>query len=626
MTEIVDFFFSPFPSAQEKRLQAAVDDGLAHVSRIEPRDPRPGEAVTLLFSSNTQLPIERVAVYYTVDGSQPAGRRGLTEQGDVVIAKMGEIVYDERLRKEVRQWRAVLPGQPDGQLVRYCADGWSLSAAGQRWCADAVDPVGASEQGSRSFAYHVDTWSTPQWWYDAIVYQIFVDRFNAATNEPALREYGEREITDFFGGSLRGILEKLDYIQELGINCIWLSPVFESPTHHGYNPSDYRHVAQRFGGDEALHQLIQEAHQRGMRVLLDFAANHTSDKHPAFLAALKDPASPFASWYSFNGERYQSFANVRDMPELRTDHPEVLHYLIEAALYWLEHFGADGLRLDYMPGPSHTFWARFQAAVKERYPEAITIGEITAPLQDIVNYAGRVDGFMDFPLAKMLRDTFAWRKSTLADLVSFLDEYSAQLPTEMSRGTLLDNHDSHRFLWLAGGDIERLKLAAACHLTLEGTPIIYYGTEVGLSQYADAHKETAHARAPMFWDERQRQDLLAHYQRLTHLRQSYPALRTGSRAAVSATTVEAADAAQVGAYLRYQDGCYLLIVLNNNEASAHIRLAPVPTLSGAGCPVQGSLTLRDLLHPGHEYSLQGSEFTLELPALNAIILEVYQAG
>ncbi len=625
MAEVVDFFFTPYVTPQERRRRAALEDGLAHVNHIFPADPNPGEPVKLFFSTNGTKPIDHVAVYYTTDGSEPSGERGVARCGEVTLAEPGETTYDAGLQAPVRHWHAVIPGQPEGTLVRYCADGWSTQETQAHWYADQVDPVGAPPERGRLFAYNVDRWRTPTWFHDAVVYHVFIDRFSAAKDEPPLHDPGD--ITGFFGGTLRGVLEKLGYIQALGANCIWLSPVFESPSHHGYDPSDYYRVAERYGTNQTLQQLIEAAHQRGIRVLLDFVANHTSDEHPLFREARTRPNSPAARWYSF-GEGlpygYRTYAAVRSMPELMTERPEVQRYLIDAALHWLSHFGADGLRLDYVSGPTHAFWTLFQREIKQRFPQALTLGEITASLPEITTYAGRMDAFMDFPLAGMLRKVFALRQMPLAALLAFLDERIAQLPPEMGRATLLDNHDMHRFLWLAEGEIARLKLAATCQMTLEGTPIIYYGTEVGLSQGGDARQENAYARAPMIWDGRQDRTLLACYQRLIRLRHAYPALRSGARATLPAeavgTSLQASE--QVGAYLRWLDGHYLVVILNNNRESVTVRIFLARQLAQMGFQEPETVSLRNLLGDERAEAIQmvAGKIELTLPALGAAIL------
>lgn len=621
MSKAEDFFFSPYPTAQERRLQAALADGLAHVSRIEPHDPTPEDTVTLLFSTKIPSPITHVAVYYTTDGNEPQGEKGHVIHGQVVQAQPEPPRQDET----VQQWRAILPAQSDGTLVRYRADGWNGQDE-QSWQADRVDPVSIPERHGRIFAYHVDRWTPPQWWNDAVVYQIFVDRFSSAHDEPPLLAHDAIDITGFFGGTLRGISEKLDYIQTLGANCLWLSPVFESPTHHGYNATDYYTVAKRYGTNEQLKQLIQEAHARGMRVMLDFAANHTSNEHPAFLAALHDPTSPTRDWYSIgetNTGTYHSYASETNMPELMTDNPQVRQYLCDVGLHWLRDFGADALRLDYVPGPSYAFWTIFQQEIKTHYPQAITLGEITAPLAEIANYAGRVDAYMDFPLTRVFREVFARRTATVADLLTYLEQRQSELPTNMSRATLLDNHDMHRFLWLAHGSKARLKLAATCHLTLDGTPIIYYGTEVGLSQYDDAHKENAYARAPMLWGAQQDTELYEHYRRLLALRQSAPALRYGQTHTVPLqiiTPITEQDQQQVGAYLRSLDGHYLLIILNNTDQELQLDIDLIPALQKANVTRTDDKILQDIFTQ-QPVTVNNGHITCTVAAQSAQVLE-----
>lgn len=625
MSDVIDFFFAPHPSAQTRRLHAALDDGLAHGSHIMPRDPLPAQPVTLLFYSNPQMPIERVTVYYTIDGTEPWGERGVATQGIAVQAERAERGIKELEGQPAYLWQAIIPAQADGTLVRYRADGWSLSGDAH-WYADNTDPVSMSPEHGRVFAYHVDTWQPPAWWHDAVVYQIFVDRFNAAHDEPPMLAHDAAPITDFYGGTLRGIIEKLDYLQSLGITCIWLSPIFESPTHHGYNASDYFTVAARYGTNDTLRQLIRDAHQRGMRVMLDFVANHTSHEHPAFLAAQRDLNSETRDWYAFSDDSphsYRGYAAVRNMPELLTDNPKVQRYLFDAALHWLNDFGADALRLDYVPGPSHAFWTLFQQAIKTHVPQALTIGEITGPLEYVIPYAGRMDAFMDFPLADVLRRVFAAREQSLTTLFQYLEERRTLLPDTMARGTLLDNHDMHRFLWMAHGNSAQLKLAAICHFTLDGTPIVYYGTEVGLSQYADAHKENAYARAPLFWDERQDTQMLAHYQQLIALRHAQPALRYGTLVMLPVQLASSEHSEQVAAYLRYLNEEYVLVVLNNSQSPVqlHIPLASTFTKLGLPLPTQRLHTLLSSHHMP-DVPVQEGGITLELAALAGIVLRM----
>ncbi len=615
----IDFFFGAPASVAERRRRAALRDGLAHGNRITPSDPLPDEPVTLSLFANAAMPIDRVAVYYTTDATEPGGLRGVSTTSDVVLALPGDVRPDAGAGLNVRVWQATIPGQPDRSLVRYRADGWSLHDAARHWWADSVDPVGRPPEGGQIFAYSVDRYQPPSWLDDAVIYQVFVDRFATAAGEPPMRDPGT--IKGIFGGTLRGVLEKLDYLQALGITCIWLTPVFESPSAHRYDPADHYHVADRVGGDVALVELIQAAHARDMRVLLDFVANHTSNRHPRFVEALADPTSEAARWYAIGPEwprGYAAYANVPTMPELMTERPEVQRHLVGVALDWLSYFRADGLRLDYVPGPSLGFWATFQHWVKQRYPNALTLGEITEPLSDIAAYAGRVDAFMDFPLTHLLRDVFALRSASLDDLLTYLDARAPDLPPHMGRATLLDNHDMQRFLWLAKHDTARLQLAAACQLTLDGTPIIYYGTEVGLSQADDARKENAHARAPMIWDERQDHALLEYFRRLIALRLAHPALRHGARVRVPVRLEDAPGAddvsAHVGAYVRMLDDDAVIVVLNNAERPVTVRVALGDHLRASA--------LRDALASAgdSDHPVVDGDLRLSVPALSAALL------
>jgi glycosidase len=622
--EAADFFFSSSSlSYGERRLRAALEHGLWHGSEIARRDPVPDESVTLFFASNARLPIDRVAIYYTTDGTEPDGERGAARgTSSLIWAVSGDTTLDGPTGLMVHAWQAEIPGQPDGTLVRYRADGWSAAEPEIQRYADDVEPVSAPPAQGRLFAYSVDQFHPPEWFANAVIYHIFVDRFATGADEPPLRDPGS--IQGVFGGTLRGVHEKLDYIQSLGATCIWLSPVFESLSAHGYDPTDYYHVAKRLGTDETLVHLIEAAHERGLRVVLDFVANHTSEQHPLFREARTNPSSDAARFYTFSPawrHGYATYAHVRTMPELATEHAEVQRYLMGAALDWLGHYGADGLRLDYVPGPPHAFWAAFQRGIKHHYPDAVTIGEITSPLDEIATYAGRMDAYMDFSLTDMLRRVFADRSATLADLLAELQARMPDLPLGMARATLLDNHDMHRFLWLAEGDRARLKLAAVCHLTLDGTPIVYYGTEVGVSQSADASIENAYARAPMLWGADQDTSLLAHYRQLISLRRAHPALRHGKWEPVPVEIEDSADAvtmAQVGGYLRTLADDRILVVLNNSDRAVMARITLGEHISGRLGGVCNVLT------PGEGAApvIADAMVRVELPSLGAVVLDV----
>ncbi|HEX8981499.1 MAG TPA: alpha-amylase family glycosyl hydrolase [Ktedonobacterales bacterium] len=567
-TPITDYFFGPYVTPQEQRLRFVAKNGVQHASVITPNDPTPGVPVELAIASDAALPVDHIAVYFTSNGDAPSGARGVAESGEVVLATR-EATSSERIgATPVHRWRATIPAQADGTMVRYRIDGWSDSDVALHWLADALDPFTAPAPTGREFAYHVDRRIAPEWTRDAIIYHIFVDRFATAHDQPPIRDPGS--LLEFYGGTIRGITEKLDYIASLGVNCVWLSPIMETPTYHGYNPTSYADVAKHFGTNQDLKDFIAAAHMRGIRVLLDLVANHTSDEHPAFLAAIAGKMPTEDAWYSlgpaYDGG-YLAYYGVKNMPVLRTDKEAVRTYIIEAARHWLTEFGADGLRLDNVSGPAHAFWTFFQEGVKVSHPDALTLGEVSGGMKDIDSYAGRLDACMDFPLTKVMRQVFAQRAAPLNDLLTMLEAQEHELPALMSRARALDNHDMHRFLWLAEGDTDRLKLALAFLMLAPGFPILYYGTEVGLSQRQGPAGQDAYAREPIPWGNEQRADVLDYTRRVISLRASTVSLRRGATARVPVSVTQG-EAAQVGAFARWTGDEYLLAVFNNGKEPA----------------------------------------------------------
>ena len=221
-------------------------------------------------------------------------------------------------------------------------------------------------------------------------------------------------------------------------------------------------------------------------MLLDFVVNHVSSSHAAFGRAQADPEAPEARWFRFTRwpDEYETFFGVRDHPRIDSDDPGARRHMIEAARFWLD-LGVDGFRCDYANGPSHAFWSAFRAATRAARPDSVTLGEVveTPALQR--TYEGRLDGCLDFLLMQALRRFFAFRASTAGELDAFLRRHLAFFGDGLALPSFLDNHDMNRFLWVVGGDTRRLRLAAMCQFALPGPPIVYYGTELGLSQRRD---------------------------------------------------------------------------------------------------------------------------------------------
>jgi cyclomaltodextrinase / maltogenic alpha-amylase / neopullulanase len=492
--------------------------GVTHFHQRTPRDPLPGRPVSIALTVGPTYPATSAWVYWTNDGSDPAGAGGQATQGQATALAPTEAEWDTLLWGYVQNFRGEIPGQPAGTVVRY-----RVAAAGA--AGETVADAGTY------YGYYVDDDPPPDWARDAIIYQIFVDRFYD-TDPKFPRILPKPSLQG--NGRLRGITAQLDYVAALGVNCLWLTPIFPSPSYHGYDASDIFEINPRLGTKADFKELIDQAHARQLRVLMDFVPNHWSDQHPSFVTAHSERTSPYAAWYTFDDSPagYQTFFGVKDLPQLNLRHPAAREHVLEAARYWLE-FGVDGFRVDYCIGPTPDFYADFRRVTRAAKPDCWTFGEAVDPPDRQIAFEGGMDGTLDFMLLEALRQTFGfglWDGRRFAD---FLDRHEAYFPVSFSRPSFLDNHDMNRFLWLAQGDRRQLKLAALCQFALAGPPIIYYGTEVGLSQARDIrqggwalHEE---ARLPMPWGKAQDSALLEFYSALCRVRREHPALRRGQR-------------------------------------------------------------------------------------------------
>jgi glycosidase len=414
-----------------------------------------------------------------------------------------------------------------------------------------------------TFSYLVGESAPPSWSTDAIIYQIMPDRFHPGRGRTWNLVKNPEEI---YGGTIRGIIENIDYIHDLGFNCLWLNPIFPDQTHHGYHATDYFSVNPRLGSLQDIQELIQKSHERGMRVLLDFVANHCSSEHPFFQAAQADRESEYVPWFFWRewpGD-YETYFNIKKLPKLNVELHEVRTYLLESANFWLTEIGFDGLRLDYAHGVSLNFWTWFRKEIKSIKPETWLFGEVTDSAVHQLQYAGRLDGCLDFLLSQALRNTFAFERMSLAQLDAFLTAHEQYFPVNYSRPSFLDNHDMNRFHYLTKGDTRKLKLAALCQFTLSGSPIVYYGTEVGVSQERPVHGldsiGLAEARQPMLWGEYQDQDLLDYYRWLIRLRRNHPVLSRGQR-----QTLHVDDHDRTFAYKRMDSKEQITIVFNLSD-------------------------------------------------------------
>jgi cyclomaltodextrinase len=536
----MDFIFGTFATDELKVVHHRMARrGLQHTHEISPRDPQPGQAVTVTAQVGTDLSADHVACYYTLDGSQPEGGRGVATRGQVLPLHKIDVVWDAVAWGYVTRWQGTLPPQPDGTVVRYRISAWTDSGpevfadwpqvqvmaelAAAAFFRKKPLPETPPDDPARgqTFSYHVDQLRPPDWARAAVIYQVFVDRFYPGDGRAWLQP---DDLKGFFGGTLWGVRDRLEYIADLGATCIWLSPTWVSSSHHGYDVTDYTRTEPRLGGDEALHRLVEAAHARGVRVLLDMVCNHISNEHPIFQDAYANPTSPYRDWFIFDDSTigYRSFFGVRSMPQVNVANPAARQWLIDVARYWLREFDVDGYRLDYANGPGPEFWSDFRAGCRAEKPDCFCFGELVDQPMAILPYIGRLDGCLDFHVGEAIRKTFAYRTWTEADFERFLQRHEEYFGREgdFIQPTFIDNHDMDRFLYAAGGDKDALRRAAAAQMRLPGPPIIYYGTEVGLSQRKSKGDGLGleASREPMAWGGAQDRDLLAYYQSLIRQR------------------------------------------------------------------------------------------------------------
>lgn len=377
----------------------------------------------------------------------------------------------------------------------------------------------------------------PDWAAKSIFYQIFPDRFyngQPENDRPGTVPWDAKPTYDnFFGGDLQGIIEKIPYLNQLGITAVYLNPIFKSPSNHKYNTSNYLEIAPEFGDFWTFKRLIDRLHQAGIKIILDGVFNHTGDSFWAFQDVMRHgEASRFKNWYHFRSypvcqgsyPNYECWWNFGSLPKLNHRNPEVLRYLLKVVAFWTS-MGIDGWRLDVPNEVPMDFWRAFRRLVIAINPEAFIIGEIW---DDAHPWLGgdTCDAVMNYRWRDAVVEYFA--KGTISAEV-----FRSQLAGNrhdiswnhiLSAYNLLGSHDTPRFLTVCGGDRRKLLAALTFQFTYPGIPAIYYGDEIGLEGDKDPD-----CRKTMKWDPAQQDGtILKAYQDLIDLRRRFSALQTGS--------------------------------------------------------------------------------------------------
>jgi len=360
----------------------------------------------------------------------------------------------------------------------------------------------------------------------SVIYHILIDRFAGYGG-------GDWHKPGFLGGNIRGIIDKFDYLKDLGISVLWLSPFYKTTAYHGYHITDFFAVEPRFGSEQDFKGLIQLAHQNNIKVIADFVPNHCSSEHPFFQAALSNPHNHYRNWFIFKHwtDKYVCFMDISSLPKLNLLNPEVQEYIIKAAGHWLA-MGLDGFRIDHVVGLPHSFLHRFSAQIEREFSASLLIGEawleqipfkllktihikhkylrwITRLHQEQIQreYIDVLDGVLDFRFRELLVTHIAQNSDSRYDeqkLNILLARHYKNYPPHFFLPTFLDNHDLNRFLFECNQDEEKLKMAVTLQMSIAQPAIIYYGTETGMTHDQPVNPaqpfSDLHARKPMPWD------------------------------------------------------------------------------------------------------------------------------
>ncbi len=377
----------------------------------------------------------------------------------------------------------------------------------------------------------------PAWAENKVVYQIFPSRFATDQNIANKVWYQapighEAELK----GSLRGIINHLDYLKNLGVDIIYMTPIFCSDSSHKYNIDDYYKIDPSFGSKEDLKELVNRAHEMGMYVILDGVFNHTSVNFFAFRDIReKKEQSAYLNWYYIEdfplvmewGKKpnYKTFSYAGSMPKLNLGNKETADFVIDVASYWIKECDIDGWRLDVADEVEHAFWKRFRKEMKAVKKEILLIGEIWHFAGDFLE-GDEWDSVMNYPFYRAVLDLAASEEIGASDFAGKLHFIKGSLNKRLEGylWNFIDTHDTARFLHSAQNSIKKQMLAAALQLLLPGMPMIYYGDEVGMEGGPDPD-----CRRGMLWDEtRQNREVFQFYQTLIKIRHEYPVLTKGA--------------------------------------------------------------------------------------------------
>jgi len=434
------------------------------------------------------------------------------------------------------------------------------------------------ESTAFQFAYLAkgDIYEEATWLQESVVYQIFPDRFNNGDKviDPENTSLWGTSVKtgSMFGGDLQGIIDKLDYLEELGVNLVYLTPIFKSSSNHKYNTADYYAIDPQFGTLDTAKELIKKCHEKGMKIIFDAVFNHSGSDFFAFKDLLeKQEASKYKDWYlidsypvSTEKVSYYTFGDdVSTMPKLNTHNKEVREYLLKVGEYWVKEMGIDGWRLDVCDEVDHDFWRAFNKVVKGANKDAVIVGEIMHEANSFLK-GDQMDSIMNYPFKSALVDFFAKRSIPVEQFDNILSFNRTLYMNSVTRQlwNIIGSHDTKRFLTECHDNVDRMKLAIAFQFCYLGVPYIYYGDEIGLNGGEDPQ-----CRKCMIWEkQKQNTELLNLYKTMISVRKNNKALIYGDYKKLYCKD-------NILVFERSYEGDSLIIAINNNDEEYKVKIS-----------------------------------------------------
>ena len=425
-----------------------------------------------------------------------------------------------------------------------------------------------------------DVHNPPEWANDIVMYHIFPDSF--ASGEKRIEkqgktcEYEGAPTVTYMGGTLTGIEVNLDYLKEIGINCIYLNPIFAANSYHKYDTIDYFEIDPCLGTKEDFKRLVKICHEYGIKVILDGVFNHCGPDFFAFRDVMKNgDRSRYHDWFYHmptpicysDPPSYEAFAYVKEMPKLNTGNPEVVEYLCKVGTYWIEEADIDGWRLDVANEINHDFWRNFKRAVCSIKADCFLIAEIWED-SNVWLQGDQFHSSMNYTFTYLCRDFFATRKIDVREFDEQIQKMIMRYPKQISlvQMNFLDSHDVPRFLSYCNGDVKRMRLAYFYLFMSMGIPSVFYGDE----SYIEGVSELEY-RAPMRWEE---ENAVAEFSKWIHIRKSYAALTKGEYRSFIMDVARG-----IYGFYRIYEEQRLLIMINNSDES-HVVKIKDDTLNG----------------------------------------------